>query len=172
FDVDHRINKMLALQRTKAILPAKTGEESAVIEGGLPVEIEFRRPPGRGAVLELHPISMKVVAAALRPEGRKILDIQTSGFFEIVIVSDDVRTLLGKCKPAKEQERQRKRETGKPCVSFLKLFTVHWRAKGRLRIVRKINEIVYIGPEQSRIICKAKICQWDLPIGSKVQVNG
>jgi len=37
---------------------------------------------------------MEVVASSLRAQGGEILDLQVAGFFEIVIVSDDVRVFL------------------------------------------------------------------------------
>src|ERR1700730_4574006 len=94
-NVDHRIDEMFSLEYAEAIFPAKAREKSAVVKGGLRVEIEFRGPPGRGAILEFHPKSMEVACASLRAERRKIFDIQIPRLFEVVIVGHDIRTFLG-----------------------------------------------------------------------------
>src|SRR5450631_4206683 len=65
FHVEDRIDEVLAPERTKTILPAEPGEKSAVVKCGLAVEVELGSPPGGGAVFELHPESMEVVATAL-----------------------------------------------------------------------------------------------------------
>jgi len=38
---------------------------------------------------------MKGVAAALRAEGREVFDFQAAGFFQKLVVSNDVGLLLG-----------------------------------------------------------------------------
>src|SRR5260370_10490921 len=73
--IKHGINEMLALEGTDAVLPTKACEDGAVIEGGLSVEVELGRPPRRGAIFQLDPGGMKVVAAALRAKCREILDL-------------------------------------------------------------------------------------------------
>src|SRR5450432_388580 len=95
FDIDDRIDEVFVLERTKAILPAKSGEKSAVVKGGLAVQVELRGPPGGGAIFELHPESMEVVATALGAEGGEVFNLEVAGFFEVVIVGDDVGIFLG-----------------------------------------------------------------------------
>src|SRR5579859_3777185 len=75
-DVDHRIDEMLPLEWAETILPAKAGEDRAVVKSSLSIEIEFRGPPRFGPVLELSPEGMKIVAAALRPNRGKVLHLQ------------------------------------------------------------------------------------------------
>src|SRR5450755_1929388 len=94
FDIDDRIDEMLVLERTKAILPAEPGEKSAVVKGGLAVEVELGGPPGGSAIFELHPESMEVVAAALGAEGGEVFNLEVAGFFEVMIVGDDVGIFL------------------------------------------------------------------------------
>jgi hypothetical protein len=62
---------MLALQKTKTILPAEAGKNCAVVERGLGVEIGLGGPPGRRAVLEFAPEGVEVVASALVPKVEK-----------------------------------------------------------------------------------------------------
>ena len=92
--VEHGIDEVLALEKTNAVLPAEAGEDGAVVERGLTVEVDLGRPPGGGAVLELGPESMKVVAAALGAEGGEILDLEAAGFLKIVVVGHDVGAFL------------------------------------------------------------------------------
>src|SRR5450432_115051 len=65
FDIDDGIDEVLALERTKAILPAEPGEKSAVVKRGLAINVELGGPPGGSAVFEFHPESVEIVAAAL-----------------------------------------------------------------------------------------------------------
>jgi len=95
FDVDQWIDEMFPLEHAEAIFPAKAGEERAVVKRGLRVDVEFRGPPGLGAILELHPKSMEVAGGALRTKRGEIFNIQISRLFEVVIIGHDVRTLLG-----------------------------------------------------------------------------
>jgi hypothetical protein len=64
-DVENGIDEMLALQQAKAVLPAEASEDGAVVEGGLAIEIKLSGPPGSGAVFELGPEGVKIVALAL-----------------------------------------------------------------------------------------------------------
>jgi len=105
-EVEHGIDEVLALEKTYAILDAEAGEDRAVSEGGLAVEVEFRGPPGGRAIFEFSPERVEVVAAALRAEGREVFDFEVAGFFQVVIVGDDVRTLLrGGVQHAEQQPR-------------------------------------------------------------------
>ena len=60
----------------------------------LAVEIELGGPPGGRAVFELGPVGVEIIAAALRAEGGEVFDLEAAGFFEVVIVGDDVGALL------------------------------------------------------------------------------
>src|SRR5260370_33769151 len=94
-DVEHRIDEVFALQGPKAILPAETCEYRTVVEGGLPVQVELRGPPGGHSVLKLSPVGVEVVAAALGTQSGEILDLEAAGFCQIVIISDASGDLLG-----------------------------------------------------------------------------
>ena len=94
FDVENGIDEVLALEKAEAVLPAEAGEDGAVAESGLAVEVELGGPPGGRAVFELGPEGVKVVAAALGAEGGEVLDFEAARLLEIVVVGDDVRTLL------------------------------------------------------------------------------
>ena len=93
-DVEHGIDEVLVLEQAEAILPAEAGEDGAVVEGGLAVEVEFGGPPGGGAVFEFGPEGVEVVAGALRAEGGKVFDFEAAWLFEVVVVGDDVGALL------------------------------------------------------------------------------
>src|SRR5260370_17199369 len=81
-------------ERTEPVLPTKAREERAVGEGGLPVQIELRGPPARGAVVELRPESVEGMARALRAKRGDVFDLQVSLLLKIVIVGEDVGTPL------------------------------------------------------------------------------
>jgi hypothetical protein len=45
---------------------------------------------------------MEIVAASLSANGGEIFDLQVAGFFEIVVISDEVRVLLGEDRDCRE----------------------------------------------------------------------
>src|SRR5467141_4177583 len=108
FDIEDRIDEVFALQRPEAILPAEAREHRAVVESSLAVQVELRGPPGGCAIFKLGPERVKAVADSLGAIGGEILDLEVAGLFEIVIIGDKVRALLGKGRRGKE-----KREYGK-----------------------------------------------------------
>jgi hypothetical protein len=113
-EVENGIDEVLALQGANAILPAEAGEESAVVKGGLGVEINLGCPPGRGAIFEFGPEGVEVVAGALRAEGGEILDLEITGLFEVMIVGDDLGALLSlgsqRTASSERQEQEKKAE--------------------------------------------------------------
>src|SRR5271157_1591916 len=110
-DIDHGIDEMLALERTEAVFPAKTGEKGAVVKGCLPVKIKLGRPPGGGAVLEFNPEGMEAIARALRTSRGEILHLEVSGLLEVMIVSHDVRTFLSESLLAEEEKQKQTKKT-------------------------------------------------------------
>ena len=120
FDIEHGIDEVFALEKAETVLPAEAGEDGAVVERGLPVEVELGGPPGRGAVFELGPESVKIVAGALCGEGGEVFDFEAAGFLEIVVISDDVGTLLRmrrKSDCSQEQRQQAEEQNGTNEVS-------------------------------------------------------
>ena len=101
-NIEDRIDEVFALQKTEAILPAQAREQRVVVESSLAVQVELRRPPGGCAVFELGPEGVEVVAASLGAIRREILDLEVAGFFEIVIIGDKVRSLLGQGRRRRE----------------------------------------------------------------------
>src|SRR5256885_10176140 len=73
-NIEDRIDKVFALQKTEAILPAQAREQRAVVESSLAVQVELCRPPGGCAVFELGPEGVEAVAASLGAIRREILD--------------------------------------------------------------------------------------------------
>jgi len=96
FNIKDGIDEVFALQKTEAILPPEAREQRAVVESGLAIQVELRGPPGGCAVFKLGPEGVEVVGASLGAIRREILDLEVAGFFEIVIIGDKVRSLLGK----------------------------------------------------------------------------
>src|SRR5579864_3112211 len=105
FDVKHRVDGMFALEQTKAILQPKSGENSAVAECALAIEVEFGGPPGGCAIFKLDPIGVEVSASALCGEIGEVLDLQAARFLEVVIVGNEVGALLSLS--GKSQRKQR-----------------------------------------------------------------
>ena len=95
FDIEDWIYEVLALEWAKTILQAEAGEERAVVEGGLAIEIEFGGPPRGRAIFQFHPEGMVIVAEPLGTQGGEVFDFEIAGLFQVVIVSDDIRTFLG-----------------------------------------------------------------------------
>ena len=93
-DIEHWIDEVFVLQHAETVLPAETGEQAAVVESTLAVEIDLGGLPGSCAIFELGPVGNLIIAGALRAEGGKVFDFETARFFEVVIVGDDVGTLL------------------------------------------------------------------------------
>src|SRR5712664_4151391 len=94
-DVEDGTDKVFALQRPDAILPPESREHRTVAESSLAVQVELRGPPSGCTVFERNPVGEEVVAASLGAIGREILDLEVAGLFEIVIIGDKVRPLLG-----------------------------------------------------------------------------
>src|SRR4029077_683770 len=94
FDVEHGINNMFALEQPKAIFQSEPGENSAVAECALGVEVEFGGPPGCCAIFKLDPIGVEASASALCSQIREVLDLEAAWFLEIVIVRNEVGALL------------------------------------------------------------------------------
>src|SRR5260370_3221893 len=111
--VEHRIDEVFALQGPKAILPAETCEYRTVVEGGLAVQVQRRGPPGGHSVLKLSPVGVEVVAASLGTQSGEILDLEVAGFFQIVIISDEIRVLLGEDRRQRENQEYGKEEKAK-----------------------------------------------------------
>src|SRR5579859_7089194 len=101
--VQDRVDEMLAPKRPEPVLPANPGENRAVSKGRLAIEVKLGGPPCGRPVFELHPIGMKVVAAALRAEGREILNLQVPRFLKVVIVGHKVGILLSRSEKRKEK---------------------------------------------------------------------
>jgi len=106
--IEDGIDEVFVLQKAEAILPAEAREHRAVVESSLAVQVELRGPPSGGAVFKLGPERVKAVADSLGAVCGEILDFEVAGLFEIVIIGDKVRALLGKGRRGKE-----KREYGK-----------------------------------------------------------
>ena len=107
FDVENGIDEMLVLQRPEPVFETEAGEDGAVVEGGLSVEIELGGPPGGGAVFQFSPVRMEIVSGALGAEGGEVFDLETAGLFEVMVVSDEVRVLLrlaSECGAEQEQD--------------------------------------------------------------------
>jgi hypothetical protein len=94
FDVEDRVDEVFALKHAEAIFQAEAGEDGAIAECSLAVEVELSGPPGGCTIFELSPEGVKVIAATLRAEGREVLNLEAAGFLQVVIVGDDVGTLL------------------------------------------------------------------------------
>src|SRR5882762_6079171 len=88
------IDDVFVLKRTKTVFPAYAGEKCAVAKSGLAIQIKLGCPPSRSAVLQFSPESMKVIAAMLGPESRKVFDLKIAGLFQIVIVGNKIGAFL------------------------------------------------------------------------------
>ena len=55
FDVNHRVDPVLARQRSESVLPTEAGEDRAVAPGALAVEIKLGGPPPFGSIFKFDP---------------------------------------------------------------------------------------------------------------------
>ncbi len=95
FDVEHRVDPVLAQQRPPAVLPAPAGERRAVAMGRLAVEVELGRPPTLDAVLQLRRRRDESARAPLAGDDRIDGDLQVAELLQLVVVGDEERALLG-----------------------------------------------------------------------------
>src|SRR5439155_15911821 len=98
------------LQHPKTVLPPPAGETRAVAPGRDALEIEFRGPPSLDAVFQLEPRGgIGRVSGFRKARRRGGGNFQVAGLFEVVVVSDEVRSFLvggrgrGKNKDANHQ---------------------------------------------------------------------
>src|SRR5712671_1394041 len=110
------IDEVFVLKRTKTVFPAYAGEKCAVAKSGLAIQIKLGGPPGRGAVFQLGPEGMKVIAAMLGPESRKVFDLKVAGLFQIVIVGNKIGAFLAPCGGRGKQPNQGKCKSKKKRV--------------------------------------------------------
>jgi hypothetical protein len=93
---------MFCRKHPQPVFQTKTGVDGAVVKRRLSVDVEFGGPPGCRAVLEFNPVGNKRVAEVLRSKGREILDLEIAGFFQVMVVRDDIGTFLGHGKHRKQ----------------------------------------------------------------------
>src|SRR5262249_39821826 len=93
FDVEDRIDKMVAHEWADSILPAPAGKERALAGGGLPIEIKFGGPPCLSSVHKFSPGAQEVAAAFWRAGRRFKGDLKLARLFEVVIIYDEVGVL-------------------------------------------------------------------------------
>src|SRR5882762_2564778 len=106
-DIEDGIDEVFVLQQPEAILPAEAREHRAVMESSLAVQVELRGPPSGCAVFKFGPVGVEVVTSSLCAEGGKILDLQVAGLFEIVVIGDKIRLLLGRGQRQVEKEYEK-----------------------------------------------------------------
>src|SRR5260370_26008464 len=109
-EVESGVDKVFALQRADAVLPAESGEDGAVVKGGLAIEIELGGPPGGGAVFELGPEGVGGVSGALGAERGEVFDLKIARLLEVMVVSNDVGTFLGVERGREEQQKTKQQE--------------------------------------------------------------
>src|SRR5262249_29122657 len=105
-DVEDRIHTVLAAKRSKPILPAPSGE-SFPVSRRHSLQVQLGRPPAGESILELQPGCVIDGVAVLGYASRvRQGDLQISRLLEIMIVRDEVRTLLRAGRLRRRDERQ------------------------------------------------------------------
>src|SRR6476646_5992331 len=105
FQVEDGIDEMLAFQDAEPIFPAEARKYSGIAKSGLAIQVELGGPPGCGTILELHPIGVEVVAAALGAEGGEIFDFEVPRLLEKMVVGHEVGVFLGRSGARKKNEK-------------------------------------------------------------------
>src|SRR5712691_2722812 len=106
FEIENRVDEVFALQRPQAVLPAKAREDRAVVECGLSIEVQLGSPPGGGTVFKLGPEGVEVVARALGAERREVLYFKAAGFFEIVIIGNEIGPFLSQSRRSRKKSNK------------------------------------------------------------------
>src|SRR6266852_560177 len=119
FHVEHRIDPVFAQQGPKAVFPAITGENRAVVLRNLAVKIEFGCPPRGGTIFEFYIAAHKPVPVRRLSHRIEKFDFKISRLFHLMRVGDEVRPFLGL---APACENYRKEERGENSEWFHGLF--------------------------------------------------
>ncbi|PYV83081.1 MAG: hypothetical protein DMG93_09705 [Acidobacteria bacterium] len=95
FQIQNRINPVLATERLVAILKSPSGKHAAVARRGLALKIELRSPLCGYPVFHFH-IRRRVgpLARARNSGGSRCLDLEIARFFHVMRVSHKKRALL------------------------------------------------------------------------------
>src|SRR5713101_4072948 len=80
---------------------------------GLAIKVQLRSPPGGSPVFKLGPVSVEVISISLRSKCGEVLDLEVARLFEIVVIGDKVRVLLGESRGWRAYGQQRKAEKAK-----------------------------------------------------------
>ena len=97
---------MFSGERTKTIFPAPSGEDGALADGRLTVEIKFCRPPAFDSVFEFECVGDKSTAALGRAADGLAFDFEVAGFFQLVRVGDEISFLCAGRGANQEEERK------------------------------------------------------------------
>src|SRR5215831_18780204 len=105
-EVENGVDDVLRLQQANTIFPAEAGEDCAVVESALAVEIELSGPPGGGSVFEFGPVGDEVSSAALCTESGEVFDLEVARFFQVMIIGDEVWAFLSRSERRKQDHRE------------------------------------------------------------------
>jgi hypothetical protein len=92
FEIQYRINPVLARQDAKTVLPAVPGEQRALAASSLPIEIQFRGPLAGGAVLQFQHAAQKLLALARLSRYATDRDFQVARLFDLMCIGHEKRT--------------------------------------------------------------------------------
>src|SRR5579859_6522996 len=86
---------MFAHEGAEPVFDTPASKEGGILRSSLPVKVEFRGPPGAGAVLKLSGSRAIAMALSRLGEGGFGLDFEVSGLLKIMGISDEVGLFLG-----------------------------------------------------------------------------
>src|SRR6266705_2642240 len=104
--IENRIDAVLAKQQAKTVLKPEAGQQSAIMQRVLAVDIELRRPPAFGSVFEFGPITNERVDTSCPSDHRIGGDFQVTRFFHVVVVGDKVGPFLGETRRGNNSESE------------------------------------------------------------------
>src|SRR5205823_8346289 len=87
-----RVDPMLALQKTEAVLPSIPRKQSAVVTGRLTVQIDLRGPPSFQTVFKLAHAAPESIAPIGISRHAFRGEFEVAGFFHLMGVGDEKRT--------------------------------------------------------------------------------
>src|SRR5215469_8267461 len=86
FEIEHRIDTVLALERAEAVLNPPAREHGAVTRGGLAFDVELAGPSAGDAIFDFSIGSNEQLLPRAGDSGRAAgLDFQIAGLFQMVV---------------------------------------------------------------------------------------
>src|SRR5206468_12327549 len=115
FDIQDGIDSVRFQERAKPILESKAGEQTPLMPGMLPIDVEFCCPPSPCSIFEFIQSAQECVQTVRPPSNRTRSNLQSAWFLHIMVVRNEVggrRSLLSKHKGGQQTKSCEKTDKG------------------------------------------------------------